>query len=97
MHPYSHAELYAETHEVTNQVPDLKGVNLYRADLPLQEWLHRFGGSWADPDLAAFGQLTGNPLMLPVFWPTKTNPYLKAMIASATVSISLNFIRRIIS
>ena len=29
---------YAETHEVTNQVPSLDGANLYRLDLPLQEW-----------------------------------------------------------
>ncbi len=29
---------FAETHEVTNQPPSLDGINLYRIDLPLQEW-----------------------------------------------------------
>ncbi|WP_256591571.1 hypothetical protein, partial [Pseudomonas sp. HMWF006] len=29
---------FAETHEVTNQPPSLDGTNLYRIDLPLQEW-----------------------------------------------------------
>ncbi|MEV4909029.1 hypothetical protein AB0N46_30820, partial [Streptomyces albidoflavus] len=36
---------FAETHEVTNQPPSLDGTNLYRIDLPLQEWSRRFG-SW---------------------------------------------------
>ena len=35
---------YAETHEVTNQVPSLDGANLYRLDLPLQEWVRRYQG-----------------------------------------------------
>ena len=34
---------FAETHEVTNQPPSLDGTNLYRIDLPLQEWSRRFG------------------------------------------------------
>ena len=34
----------AETHEVTNQVPPLDGANLYRLDVPLQQWVARFGG-----------------------------------------------------
>lgn len=38
---------YAETHEVTNQVPSLDGANLYRLDLPLQEWVRRYQGGWA--------------------------------------------------
>lgn len=37
---------FAETHEVLNQVPTLDGTNLYRVDLPLQEWTARFGGGW---------------------------------------------------
>ena len=40
----SQLQQYAETHEVTNQVPPLEGINLYRADLPLQEWVHRYQG-----------------------------------------------------
>jgi putative acyl-CoA dehydrogenase len=38
---------FAETHEVTNQPPSLDGANLYRIDLPLQEWSRRFGAGWA--------------------------------------------------
>jgi len=34
---------FAETHEVTNQPPSLDGANLYRIDLPLQEWSRRLG------------------------------------------------------
>lgn len=37
---------FAETHEVTNQPPSLDGTNLYRIDLPLQEWSRRFGAGW---------------------------------------------------
>ena len=40
--------LHAETHEVFNQVPSLDGANLYRLDLPLQEWTRRYDGAWAD-------------------------------------------------
>ncbi|WP_193073816.1 isovaleryl-CoA dehydrogenase [Pseudomonas sp. FME51] len=54
---------YAETHEVTNQVPPLDGLNLYRSDLPLQQWVHRYRGDWADEQLSAYGQLAGTPLM----------------------------------
>ena len=53
----------AETHEVTNQVPPLDGLNLYRSDLPLQQWVHRYRGDWADEQLSAYGQLAGGPLM----------------------------------
>lgn len=38
---------FAETHDVTNQPPSLDGTNLYRIDLPLQEWSRRFGAGWA--------------------------------------------------
>lgn len=43
--------LHAETHEVFNQVPSLDGANLYRLDLPLQEWIRRYDGAWADERL----------------------------------------------
>jgi putative acyl-CoA dehydrogenase len=49
------ASQHAETHEVFNQVPPLDGANLYRIDLPLQEWTKRFGGNWAEPRLDAYG------------------------------------------
>ena len=42
---------FAETHEVFNQVPSLDGANLYRLDLPLQEWSRRFGAGWAEQRL----------------------------------------------
>ena len=48
---------FAETHEVFNQVPSLDGANLYRVDLPLQEWTRRFGGGWAEDKLDAYGAL----------------------------------------
>ncbi|WP_373185019.1 acyl-CoA dehydrogenase family protein [Halopseudomonas sp.] len=78
MQPSSHAELYAETHEVTNQAPPLEGVNLYRADLPLQEWVRRFGGEWADSELAAYGELTGEPLMQAGFLANENKPVFKS-------------------
>ncbi len=54
---------YAETHEVTNQPPALDGANLYRIDLPLQEWSRRFGAGWAEARIDAYGALAGGPLM----------------------------------
>ncbi|MBL4610535.1 MAG: acyl-CoA dehydrogenase family protein [Pseudomonas sp.] len=78
MHPASHAEQYAETHEVTNQVPPLEGTNLYRADLPLQEWVRRFGGGWADSELAAYGRLVGDPLMQAGFLANENKPVFKS-------------------
>lgn len=54
---------YAETHEVTNQPPSLDGANLYRLDLPLQEWSRRFGAGWAESRIDAYGALAGGPLM----------------------------------
>ena len=54
---------YAETHEVVNQVPPLEAVNLYRLDLPLQEWVRRYKGGWAEARLDAYGALAGGSLM----------------------------------
>ena len=54
---------FAETHEVTNQPPSLDGTNLYRIDLPLQEWSQRFGAGWARDRIDAYGALAGGPLM----------------------------------
>ena len=50
---------YAETHEVTNQPPSLDGTNLYRIDLPLQEWSQRFGAGWAQARIDRYGALAG--------------------------------------
>ncbi|KAA0694780.1 DNA alkylation response protein [Halopseudomonas laoshanensis] len=69
---------YAETHEVTNQVPPLEGINLYHTDLPLRQWVHRFNGDWADNELAAYGQLAGGPLMAAGFLANENKPVFKS-------------------
>ncbi len=47
------------THEVENQVPDLRDYNLFSSDQALQEAVAREGGQWGRDELSAFGQLTG--------------------------------------
>ena len=69
---------YAETHEVFNQVPSLDGANLYRLDLPLQEWTRRFGGGWAEDQLHAYGALAGGPLMQAGFLANENKPVFKS-------------------
>lgn len=68
---------YAETHEVTNQVPPLT-VNLYRCDLPLRQWVHRYQGDWADKQLHSYGQLAGNSLMQAGFLANQYPPVFKS-------------------
>ena len=65
---------YAETHEVTNQPPSLDGANLYRLDVPLQEWSRRFGAGWAQARLDAYGALAGGPLMAAGFLANQHKP-----------------------
>lgn len=65
---------YAETHEVTNQVPSLDGANLYRLDLPLQEWVRRYQGGWAEERLQRYGELAGGPLMAAGFLANQHKP-----------------------
>ncbi|WP_312271235.1 isovaleryl-CoA dehydrogenase [Pseudomonas sp.] len=65
---------FAETHEVFNQVPPLEGVNLYRLDTPLQEWIHRYRGGWADDRLGVYGALAGGPLMAAGFLTNRYPP-----------------------
>ncbi|EKM94958.1 DNA alkylation response protein [Pseudomonas sp. JL972] len=67
----------AETHEVTNQVPPLDGANLYRIDLPLRQWVQRFGAGWADVRLDAYGALAGGPLMTAGFLANENRPVLR--------------------
>ena len=69
---------FAETHEVTNQVPSLDGANLYRLDLPLQEWTRRFGGGWAEKQLDVYGALAGGPLMAAGFLANENKPVFKS-------------------
>ncbi|MBS7413929.1 acyl-CoA dehydrogenase family protein [Pseudomonas syringae] len=65
---------FAETHEVTNQPPPLDGANLYRIDVPLQEWNSRFGAGWAQPRIDAYGALAGGPLMAAGFLANQHKP-----------------------
>ena len=69
---------YAETHEVLNQVPPLEGANLYRIDLPLQDWVRRNKGGWAESRLDAYGQLAGGPLMVAGFLANENKPVFKS-------------------
>ncbi|SFU13091.1 acyl-CoA dehydrogenase family protein [Pseudomonas marincola] len=71
-------ELQAETHEVFNQVPPLDGANLYRVDLPLQEWTRRFGAGWAHDRLDAYGALAGGELMAAGFLANENKPVFKS-------------------
>ncbi|OUM05671.1 DNA alkylation response protein [Pseudomonas syringae] len=65
---------FAETHKVTNQPPPLDGVNLYRIDLPLQEWSKRFGAGWAQSRIDVYGALAGGPLMAAGFLANQNKP-----------------------
>lgn len=65
---------YAETHEVTNQPPSLDGANLYRIDLPLQQWSRHFGAGWAQDRIDAYGALAGGPLMAAGFLANQHKP-----------------------
>lgn len=49
-----------ETHTVTNQPPAFCDVNLYSSDRALGSAVEREGGSWATPDLEAYGALMGS-------------------------------------
>ncbi|WP_271410601.1 acyl-CoA dehydrogenase family protein [Pseudomonas sp. Q1-7] len=69
---------FAETHEVFNQVPPLDGANLYRVDLPLQEWVRRYQGGWAEGRLEAYGALAGGPLMAAGFLANENKPVFKS-------------------
>src|SRR5690606_11179572 len=70
--------LHAETHEVFNQVPSLDGANLYRLDLPLQEWIRRYDGAWGDDRLNAYGALSGGALMQAGFLANENKPVFKS-------------------
>ncbi len=69
---------YAETHEVLNQVPPLDGANLYRLDLPLQEWVRRYQSGWAESRLDAYGALAGGPLMAAGFLANENRPVFRS-------------------
>lgn len=50
-------------HRVDNQPAPLQGVNLYRHDRPLREWLAHFGVDWGQERLEAYGELAGDELL----------------------------------
>lgn len=52
------------THEVTNQVPDLDGYNLFATDIALVAGLKREGGGWHAPQLQRFGAELGSAAVL---------------------------------
>src|SRR5688572_15367033 len=49
-----------DTHEVFNQSPPFVNVDLYAADLPLQEAVAAHGGDKDAADLSAFGRRWGS-------------------------------------
>jgi len=52
-----------QTHSVENQPPPLEPYDAYGTDLPLREALLREGGMWAEPEIAAYGVISGGELM----------------------------------
>jgi putative acyl-CoA dehydrogenase len=48
------------THEVLNQAPPLRDVNVFRADRGLVDAVCRFDAAWATESLSALGQLAGS-------------------------------------
>lgn len=69
---------FAETHDVTNQPPSLDGANLYRIDLPLQDWSRRFDAGWAEARIDTYGALAGGPLMEAGFLANQNKPVFKS-------------------
>lgn len=65
---------FAETHEVTNQPPSLDGANLWRIDLPLQQWALRYGAGWAQARIDTYGALAGGALMAAGFAANRHKP-----------------------
>jgi len=61
------------THDVFNQPPILEDWNLYETDPVLQGAVSRYGASWADGDLRAFGQTIGSREALA--WADEANRY----------------------
>ena len=50
----------ADTHTLTNLSSELCDYNSFQQDTALREAVTREGAPWAEPDLKAFGQLTGS-------------------------------------
>lgn len=52
------------THEVTNQVPELRDYNLFSSDVALSDGLRRGAGSWNEENLRRFGATLGTEEVL---------------------------------
>ena len=61
------------THDITNVVPELKNLNLYGADLALQETVARGGAATQAADISAYGELVGREETLR--WAEEANRY----------------------
>lgn len=64
------------THEVTNQVPELR-YDAWLTDLPLREAIEREGGGWAGGEVAELGPLVGGPMMEMARLANENRPKLK--------------------
>jgi putative acyl-CoA dehydrogenase len=66
------------THEVTNQVPPLEGLDLFSTNVPLVEGMEREGGGWARERAAEIGRIWGGePLRTWGFQANANPPVLK--------------------
>jgi putative acyl-CoA dehydrogenase len=62
------------THEVINQPPPLVDYNVFAADIPLVEAVRREGAEWAEPRIAAVGELAGSERILALGALANENP-----------------------
>jgi putative acyl-CoA dehydrogenase len=63
----------AQTHEVFNQSPALTDYNAYEGDTALGEAVRRHRAGWAEPSLAAHGEVTGSARVIE--WGFLANEY----------------------
>jgi putative acyl-CoA dehydrogenase len=67
-----------ETHQVFNQPPPLEQYNAYTGDAVLRYWVRKFGGSWGESRLTAFGHGIGHHLQQAGFLANKHLPELQS-------------------
>ncbi len=63
-----------ETHEVFNQPSPLVDYNVYEADVPLREAVHREGAGWAEERISAVGALAGSARIIELGAQANENP-----------------------
>jgi putative acyl-CoA dehydrogenase len=61
-------------HQVINQPPPLVDYNVFEADTPLVEAVRREGADWAEPRIAAVGELAGSERVLALGALANENP-----------------------